>query len=211
MAGISTTAEINSIRLIVQGSDPSTPTADHALLFIDANGNLCTIDSAGVISRYFPSKTGENLIPNPGLELGSGNSFTSWTVSLQSGTVAEETTIVNTGSRAVKMIAAGTTSPNIYQNIILTPTAEYEISVYTRGDGSNCHNYFYVQEQGGSARTLCTMSYGGLKGEYTRLAMRFLVPADNANNGDVRLNFRITEAIAGRTVYYDDMALIRIS
>ena len=48
---IETEAEINSIRLIDQVSDPSNPSADHVSLYVK-NGGIHVIDSAGDVSIF---------------------------------------------------------------------------------------------------------------------------------------------------------------
>ncbi len=56
MATISTTAEINSIRLIEQGSAPSTPASGYSSIFAKADG-LYIVDDAGGVTGPFKAVT----------------------------------------------------------------------------------------------------------------------------------------------------------
>lgn len=72
---------------------------------------------------------------NGGFELGSGTTFTGWTNTAGSGSIAQETTVANVarGARAVKL----TGNAMVSQSATVRPLRAYRLSVQTRGETFN--------------------------------------------------------------------------
>lgn len=72
---------------------------------------------------------------NGGFELGSGTTFTGWTNTANSGSIAQETTLANVarGARAVKL----TGNAMVSQSVTVKPNRAYRFSVQTRGEAFN--------------------------------------------------------------------------
>lgn len=69
---------------------------------------------------------------NGGFELGSGTTFTGWTNTAGTGSIAQETTVANVarGARAVKL----TGNAMVSQSVTVRPQRAYRLSVQTRGE-----------------------------------------------------------------------------
>lgn len=122
------------------------------------------------------------------------------------GSVANEATLVHSGSHAAKMVSSGVNwyTPQIMYQLPVSPGQEYSLSFWTRGDGSHAGKYAisatgygYLGGTGGGLTT-------GITGTaYTQVMTTFTVPAGCTQ---VILFFLPDNASAGNVAYFDDIS-----
>lgn len=162
-------------------------------------------DSSGVlaVNNVAQSMTG-NISFNGGMELsGHSNSptFAGWIERVGGGTIAAETTIVHSGSRAAKLTEGASTW--IYQSIIVKPGESYNYSFWTRGDGANAGKYGIKNNSDNNFLVALGTSTGVSGAVYTEVA------------GTINIPSTCTEIIVylqaptggGNFAYFDDFAL----
>lgn len=88
----------------------------------------------------YPSR-GNNLVQNPSLESVTGTDWDNWTEIPGDGTIDDETTLVADGEHAVKFTNGGAGLPSLSQAVTVETSTKYELSFYTRGDGTYCGRY----------------------------------------------------------------------
>ena len=110
-------------------------------------------------------------LANGNMEDGSGTTFTGWTNVSGSGSVGSEATIVSKGARAVKLI----NDAYIHQSVTVSPKNEYELSVYTCGDGTN-DGGIGIYDVTNSAYIINNKPTGVTETKYRRVEHKFTAP-----------------------------------
>lgn len=132
-------------------------------------------------------------IANGGFEDGSGSTFTGWTNVAGSGAVAEETTLVSRGSRAVKLTAGA----YVHQTITVNPKCEYELSFYSRGNGTNDGTYV-VRDTTAGADIIAEVGTGSTATSYKNTTVKVLAPPSCTS---IQIQFKSRAGLT--TAYFD--------
>ena len=152
----------------------------------------------------------DELIGNVGFETAGGGGadiWADWSEDVDTGgALTDETVLVNSGSHACK-ITAGTgrdDSTKVYQDWSVTEGHIYEVSFYTRGDGTRTGRY-RIKDMTNNTDILPTRETG-VEGEaYVFVSVRFTVPAGCTT---ARLLLRSPGFEAnGHSAYFDDVSV----
>lgn len=175
---------------------------------------------AATFRLYGATNLTRQTTQGPGPELLSNTGFETWPSGLPTGWlagagtpagIALETTIVHSGSNAVKMVT-GTPptgySPNInVANLSVTPGSTYIISFWTRGDGTNAGGYgIYDRSHSQYSVSLgTTTTVAGTS--YQQVTIQWTAPA-----GCTAIDFFLTSKLstAGATAYFDDVSFKQV-
>ena len=149
---------------------------------------------------------GSEAITNTSFEtLGSGGTdvFSVWTELAGTGVIADEQSVVNSGSHAAKLTDVSGSDPVLYsQKSGLTAGQEYKLTFYTRGDGANS-SIFYVWDGINNAYIKSSISTGITGTSYQLVTSYFTIPT---NCTAITFGFR-TPTVSGAVVYIDDVSL----
>ena len=176
---------------------------DVGSIWSDANGSTWILSE--VSTRYQLDTT--QLVTNPGFETLGANPpvWANWGQYYSTGALANETTLVHSGSNAVKLTrgSAGGADPFIYQlSIPVTAGQLYELSFWTRGNGSQAGAYSLYDET--NATYIDTSVSTGISGTiYTKFIRQFTAPVGCTH---VRI-YCLTAGPTGSIVYFDDVSL----
>lgn len=156
---------------------------------------------------YYPAAYGSEIFLNPGFETLGANPplFESWNAGAGTGTVTNETSIVHSGSHAVKL-TFGTFgdpeyNPQMAQTRTVTPNTLYELTFWTRGDGTNAGRY-RIYDATHSAYIQGTITTGVTGTTYTKVTKRFTAPAGCTS---IWIMFNAPQA-TGAVAYFDDVS-----
>lgn len=160
------------------------------------------------ITRTTTQTLGSEVVSNPGFETaGSGGSdvWMNWVESSSGG--VDETTLVHSGYHAAKFTSPGINwfTPQASETITVTPSQKYQLSFWTRGDGTHAGNYAILDSTHGS---YLNSSGGGLTTSiagttYTQVATTFTAPAGCTA---VTL-FLVPANVSGAVAYFDDVSI----
>lgn len=170
-------------------------------------------DTTGAIIREVMGKTSDTLVANAngGFETdgaGGADVFASWTETYgTTGVIAKETTIVHEGgSTASCKITQATPAVNV--NVSTTVGSQrgrtYEVSFWTRGDGTNAGRYAIYA----GAWIVAFNTTTGVTGTtWTKVTQTFTV-SGSIGDGAVDLNLYLSgPAAAGGVAYFDDVTI----
>src|SRR3990170_2469103 len=107
---------------------------------------------------------------------GGADVWGSWTETAGDGALANETTIVHSGSDAAKITAGATANTKVAQTFATVAGENYELEFWTRGDGTNAGRYG-VYDVTGSADIVAAVTTGVTGTTYTMVQVRFTTPA----------------------------------
>jgi|GEM_PF-889411 len=165
------------------------------------------------ITRTTVTVAGVEQFSNTGFETaGAGGSdiWANWAETIMSGgTIADETTSVHAGSHAAKLTSSGINwfSPQLtYNSFAVTPGQLYQLSFWTRGDGTHAGKYSLLDA---THSTYINSSSGGLTTgvtgtTYTQVTTTFEAPADCTA---VTFIFVPDNTAASYVAYFDDISL----
>jgi hypothetical protein len=165
--------------------------------------------TATINSDIYVEEFGIERLSNTGFELGTGNSFTSWGNVYSN--VLEELSIVHSGTRASKFVkpAGEWYNMQLTQNITVSAGEVYELSFYTRGDGTN-DGVYAVYNNTGASYILGRdgLLHTGIIGTtFTKITNRFTIPIGCTS---IAIWLFVTN-LTGATCYYDDISLKKVS
>lgn len=155
-----------------------------------------------------PPVYGSELVQNPGFETagaGGADVWANWTEIAGDGAIANETTIVHSGSDAAK-ITIGTNSAYILQSFSVTAGASYYLSFWSRGDGVNEGFYGIYDVTNSAYLGSSSISTNNPTTTYKLFTTQFVAPA-GCSSMSVYLRARI---VAGAIAYFDDVSVKQI-
>lgn len=172
-----------------------TPTSDNAANDKEAEYMIVTKVDA---STY--SLVSTNQMVNEGFE---GANFARWTQTAGNGAIAIETSSVHAGAKAVKITAGSLFNTNIYsEDVYVIPGTTYDLSFWTRGDGTYDGRYGVYNVTASSWITSAT-STGVTGTSYTEVTTTFTAPAGCYK---VRL-YLWCPSTNGGIAYFDDCSI----
>jgi hypothetical protein len=144
------------------------------------------------------------LVTNGGFETAGGGGadvFGSWAETPGWGSIADETTLVHSGSHAAKLDG----NAYVLQQHAVTPGATYQLSLWTRGDGTHDGQVEVYDVTNGWVLLVHTMT--GVAGTaYTQMTYPFTAPAGCTEIGVALWGYTVTAGIA----YFDDVSVKQI-
>ena len=165
------------------------------------------------ITRTTVAVPGAEVLSNTGFETagaGGANIWANWieAVGDGSGTIADETTLTHAGSHAAKLTSSGVNwfSPQVNYSPTVTPSQNYQISFWTRGDGTHAGKYSILDAThtaylNASSSGLTT----GVTGTtYTQVTTTVAIPAGCTS---ITIFLVPDNAGAGNVAYFDDVSL----
>jgi len=156
---------------------------------------------------------GSELLTNPGFETAGGGGadiWANWTEVVGGGALANETTLVHSGADAAKLTGSGL--PNavyVWQaSVPITPGVTYQVSFWTRGDGTNAGFYSLYGRTNGQNITSGPWDTTGVAGAtYTQVSIVFTATAGAAEL-EVYLS---APTAAGGIAYFDDVSVKEVT
>jgi hypothetical protein len=150
---------------------------------------------------------GSELLSNPGFETAGGGGadvFANWTEFITRGTVADETTLVKSGSHALKAASNNVSGyAGTFQTIAVTAGTRYKLTFWTRGDGTNAGEYSASNGNAPFEVIVAKGSTGVTGTTYTQITKYFIVPA-----GYTVVYLELSCPVAnGGIAYFDDVSL----
>jgi hypothetical protein len=152
---------------------------------------------------------GLEKLTNGGFETAGGGGadvFGSWAETAGDGALADEGVLVHSGSHAAKLTAGATKNTRISQGPITNPAgATYQLTFWTRGDGTN-QGYYLVQDRDGWG--ILASGVTGVTGTtYTQRSVSFTMPAGHTSGWLLNLYNPLS---AGGIAYFDDVSVKQI-
>lgn len=163
---------------------------------------------------------GTNLVPNPGLESygngttlnlntgfetaggGGADVFANWIESASDGAIADELSIVQAGSHAAKLTAGASVNTLLYQDVAVVPGGRYNLSLYSRGDGTYSGRY-RIYDVTNTSDIQALISTGQTAATYAQLTRSFVAPPSCVS---VRV-YLYCPATNGGITYFDEVYL----
>lgn len=143
--------------------------------------------------------TTSTLILDGGLEIvAAGPDWESWTETPGSGALVDETTLVHSGSHAVKATYV-TGEAYVNQQFSVTAGEMYFFSLWTRGDGSIAGQY-QLRDVTNAADIVSKRSTGVSEATYRRIVFSFVAPA-----GCTTANIFLFSPPSAGDAYFDDV------
>ena len=138
--------------------------------------------SIPTIAQYRPLiRHGRELFSNTGFEIpgaGGADVFNYWSESAGNGAIAMDTT-PHSGIKSCKLTAGATTNTYVYSRFTgataLTQNGTYQLSFWTRGDGTNAGRY-QVYDVTHSTDIIAKTSTGITGTTWTQISTSFTVP-----------------------------------
>jgi len=171
-----------------------------------------SLDAAnGYTATQPPQPTSAELCANGDFATYSGtqddgvtDSFTAWTIGgTDAGNRIEATATAYSGSNAVKIVAATTGTPLLYQDIAVTPLTEYILRFWTRGNGTS--ELLYRFANGATGEILSHWSYTGCTGtNWVSVQRRLAIPPQITS-------LRITFSATVGTAYLDAVSFQQVN
>jgi hypothetical protein len=153
-------------------------------------------------AQLFPG----NLILNAGLDTeGTTTTLLDWTDSVGTGAIARTTTAgeFRSGTAAVKLTAGATKNTSTSQTTnYIEPEAQYTLSFWTRGDGTNAGRYA-VTDRTHSTLILAYTATGVTGTDWVEVTHTFIAPAGCTR---VQLSVRCPD-VDGGFACFDDVSL----
>jgi hypothetical protein len=151
-----------------------------------------------------------NLILNPGFETagaGGADVFGTWTETAGDGAIADETTLVHGGAHACKLTGGATPPyyPQVYHTITVVPGQTYQLTFWTRGDGTNAGRYL-VYDTNNVVSITGTLTTGVAGTTYTLVSKTFTAPAGCVSARVIL----VCPAVNGGIAYFDDVEVVAI-
>ena len=154
------------------------------------------------------------MLDNPGFEIagaGGADIWASWIETVGDGALADEGTLVHGGSHAAKLTGGATANtfirpaptPRLDNTIDVLPGSNFELTFWTRGDGTNQGRYNVVNvNQGGFIRS--TVVTGVTGAAYQKVTHSFVIPS-----GCYQISVSLLcSTVNGGVCYFDDVSLI---
>lgn len=143
------------------------------------------------------------LITNGGFENWTGSDIDDWTDNAGGGSIDKESTNINSGSYAVKMVSGSALDTYVYQDITVTAGSMYRLSFYTRGDGTYDGRYWIYDTD--NAADIVSVTDTGITGTtYTAVQTRFKAPTGCTT---VRIYLYCPDTNTGVS-YFDDVSAV---
>ena len=121
----------------------------------------------------------DTLITNGGFETAGGGGadiWGTWGETVGDGALANETTIIHSGSDAAKVTSGATSNTRVEQDIITVAEREYKLKFWTRGDGTYGGRY-RIYDNTGAAVIVATTATAITGATYTLVTQVFTTPA----------------------------------
>ena len=146
------------------------------------------------------------LLLNGGFETAGGGGadvFANWTENAGSGAIADEGTLVNSGSHAAKLTQGASLDAYIEQTKTVVAGDTEELRFYTRGDGTNAGRYS-IYDVTNSADIVAIITTGVSGTTYTQVVNGFTVPA-----GCTQIKIRLdAPGVDTGIAYFDDAEVV---
>ena len=146
------------------------------------------------------------LLSNAGFETagtGGADIFASWTETAGDGAVADETGSKHAGAHAVKLTAGATSNTTVYQAVTVRPGFTYDLTFYTRGDGTHDGKYS-IYDATNAANIVAATDTGVTGTSYTLVTKQFTAPA-----GCVSVRITLGCPVEnGGVAYFDDASVL---
>ena len=170
-------------------------------------GNVRGLTTAEELANPLFEIEGSEEISNPGFETAGGGGadiWANWTENAGTGTLTNETTLVNSGADAMKAVAgAGTDDTYVSQTYSVTAGEAYKLTFWTRGDGTGNGKYA-VWDNTNSANIISITATGVTGTTYTEITVYFTAPF-TCSTVRLRLHSPSTDT---RTAYFDDVSVV---
>ena len=132
------------------------------------------------IEGWLGGGTGVEQLANGGFEISGGSvpgaTFESWINYAPDGAIADETTLVHSGSHAAKITAGPAHYSFVFQTIAVVPGATSVLTFWTRGDGTHAGRVF-VYDNNNGAFIVDRVTTGVPGTTYTQVSVPFTSPA----------------------------------
>jgi len=165
------------------------------------------VDSGVVDGKVLFVGVASNYVLNPGLELGSGNTFTNWTSSVVgSGTVTEETTVINEGTRSAKLLCTGGGDSAVFLSDVfwVDPDETYYVTLVVKGSGTTLFRVKveeFREDGSTSTQDQTLLAPASIGTTTTRLA--YTCAALHANTEKMRIS--VDQGAVNGSVYVDSI------
>lgn len=146
-----------------------------------------------------------DMVLNPSFEIvgaGGADVWTDWDERASDGAVANETTLVNSGTDAAKLTQGAALVTDITQTITVTPEEAMTLTFYTAGDGVKSGRY-KIYDVTNSADIVAITDTGIPASAYSQITKPFTVPVACTS---IRVDF-YPGGISGNIAYFDDVSL----
>lgn len=171
--------------------------------FID----LYSVSGLADASAFGPTIVGNvrgypaNLAANPGFEqagVGGADIWYSWNEGAGSGALADEITLVHSGSHACKASYV-TGQASLYNVHQVTPSSTYIFSFWTRGDGF-VDGQYAIYDLSNFSYIISPASTGVSGTTYTQVVVKYTVPANCYS-----IKFELYSPTSSGDAYFDDV------
>ena len=156
-----------------------------------------------------PSGLSAERLSNVGFETagaGGADVFGSWVEAAGDGAIADETTAMHGGAHAAKLTAGATpaSTPSLYQEITpVVPGHGYNVSFWTKGDGSNAGRWGLWDATNEAWLTNYNTISTGVTGDWYEKEAQVWAPAGCLA---LRIYF-FAPAVEGGIAYFDDVSI----
>ncbi len=144
-------------------------------------------------------------VKNPGLERVSGGTpvFSDWSqVANGLDSINDDTTNVATGSHAARLTRVSSGNTYLYQDIEVLESRIYEVSFYSRGDGSVDGRYRLQKLSGGISDIIPLTNTGFIATRYQQLKLTVVTPA-----GCTLMRLYLQAPAANGSAYFDEVSV----
>lgn len=174
--------------------------SDNAYVLVSKSGLVTNLYTAG--ANLYTNGTFEDVTGTP--DDGNEDTFTGWTNNASGGGLIEATATAHAGSAALKITRGTDNNTRIYRFQAVTASTPYQLSMWTRGDGTVGGRYMVYDVTKGSVIALPSTGVTGTS--YSRVAYSFTTPA-----GCVSLGVYLYCSTAAGVVYFDDIELKKLT
>jgi hypothetical protein len=149
--------------------------------------------------------TSSEILQNTGFETAGGGGadiWANWSETAGDGALANETSIVNSGSDAAKITTGVSDNTKVEQAQTVTGSTPYVLRMWTRGDGATAGRYG-VWDYTNSAWIVSQVTTGVSGSTYTEVVQYFVTPATCVSAGPLIF----AGSTSGDIAYFDDITM----
>lgn len=163
----------------------------------------------GLVKYYkMDESVGSELLQNPSFETWSGSLPSNWqSISTSTGVrdVLQETTVVNSGSNAVKLTATANNATNfgISQDITTVSNGSYQISANVRFASKTAGTLYIDAYDITHSLVLGSQSLTATSSSYSKINLRFM----STSTTDVRIRLFLNSETTTGTAYFDNLSV----